>query len=185
MSKYAPLENHLSGLEENSLTLSYEQLEQMLGFKLPNSAYKHRAWWSNGKKGGSKFWLRVGWMVESVRLGDSVTFSRMDPTAESRHRDAHDHEEEFLDVMVSLDLRTSSSIMTCRPHGRGIAEPRNSRKEGQPARHAPSRHGPAARGLVPAQHVLILSPWCLTGHSRGEGTVCVRVGFQAVRPPPS
>jgi hypothetical protein len=111
MSKYAPLENHLSGLEENSITLSYEQLEQMLGFKLPNSAYKHRAWWSNGKKGGSKFWLRVGWMVESVRLGDSVSFARMDQAAESRHRDAHDHEEEFLEVMVSLDLADIPSLI--------------------------------------------------------------------------
>jgi hypothetical protein len=111
MSKYAPLENHLSGLEENSITLSYEKLEQMLGFKLPNSAYKHRAWWSNGKKGGSKFWLRVGWMVESVRLGESVTFSRMDQAAESRHRDAHAHEEEFLDVMVSLDLADIPSLI--------------------------------------------------------------------------
>lgn len=112
MSKYAPLENRLSALEEDSLTLSYEDIEKTLGFKLPSSAYKHRAWWSNGKKGGSKFWLRVGWMVESVRLGESVTFARMDRAAESRHRDAaHGHEEEFLEVMVSLDLADIPSLI--------------------------------------------------------------------------
>lgn len=112
MSKYAPLENRLSGLEEDSLTLSYEDIEKTLGFKLPSSAYKHRAWWSNGKKGGSKFWLRVGWMVESVRLGESVTFARMDQAAESRQREAaHGHEEEFLEVMVSLDLADIPSLI--------------------------------------------------------------------------
>jgi hypothetical protein len=112
MSKYAPLENHLSAQAENSVALSYESIEKTLGFKLPNSAYKHRAWWSNGKKGGSKFWLRVGWMVESVRLGESVTFARMDQAAESRHRDTdHGHEEEFLEVMVSLDLADIPSLI--------------------------------------------------------------------------
>ncbi len=112
MSKYAPLENHLSALETSPITFSYAKIEEMLGFKLPSSAYKHRAWWSNGKKGGSKFWLRVGWMVESVRLGDSVTFARMEPAAESRRRAAeHEHEEEFLEVMVSLDLADIPSLI--------------------------------------------------------------------------
>jgi hypothetical protein len=112
MSKYAPLENHLAGHSEGAVSMTYEEMQKMLGFELPSSAYKHRAWWSNGKKGGSKFWLRVGWMVDSVKLGESVTFCRAEPTIESRrHEAALGEEEEFLDVMVSLDLADIPSLI--------------------------------------------------------------------------
>jgi len=76
LSKYEPIEVFLKGVKEDSVELPFSQMEELVGFKLPDSAYKHRAWWSNGKRGGSKFWLRVGWLVETVVQGVSVTFRR-------------------------------------------------------------------------------------------------------------
>ena len=104
MSKYAPLEEYLTSQEEKNVTITYEEMENLVGFKLPNSAYKHRAWWSNGKKGGSKFWLRVGWLVDSVQLGELVTFRKAEEIIEEPHPE-HEHvEEEGFEVMLSLDM---------------------------------------------------------------------------------
>ena len=112
MSKYAPLENHLAGSSESPISFTYKEMEKILGFELPGSAYKHRAWWSNGMKGGSKFWLRVGWEVASVKLGETVSFARAEHPAESRRREiARADEEEFLEVMVSLDLADIPSLI--------------------------------------------------------------------------
>ena len=49
MSKYDPLriflENAAKGVSE--MTLTFQQIETILGFTLPPSARRHRAWWAN------------------------------------------------------------------------------------------------------------------------------------------
>ncbi len=49
MSKYAPLGDFLADtpLRITENTLAFSQIENILGFKLPYSAYNHSAWWSN------------------------------------------------------------------------------------------------------------------------------------------
>lgn len=105
MSKYAPIEEHLSKQTEDHATLTYQEMEKLVGFELPSSAYKHRAWWSNGKKGGSKFWLRVGWQVDFVKLGDHVTFRRAETQVIREEAvPASLEQEEYGEVIISLDL---------------------------------------------------------------------------------
>ena len=112
MSKYAPLEDRLINHSEPTLTLTYAEMEECLAFPLPHSAYKHRAWWSNGKKGGSKFWLRAGWMVSAVDLGVDVTFQKGEPRIRQTERPTAGHDYladedeggEGMDIMLSLDL---------------------------------------------------------------------------------
>ncbi|MBN2433164.1 MAG: hypothetical protein JXQ27_16970 [Acidobacteria bacterium] len=112
MGKYAPLEEFLATREENTTTLTYEEMEELLGFKLPNSAYKHRAWWSNGKKGGSKFWLRVGWLVDSVVLNERVSFRKaLDMYDEATSKQNEEFEEETCDSMVTLDIADIPAII--------------------------------------------------------------------------
>ena len=41
-SKYQPLADYLSKLGGNDVTLSFSQIEEILGFKLSPSARKHR-----------------------------------------------------------------------------------------------------------------------------------------------
>ena len=102
MSKYEPMESYLAAQSESPVTLTFAQMEEILGFKLPPSAYNHRAWWSNGKKGGSKFWLKVGWEVDAIKEREWVRFRK----AISRFRAevGEGEGEEFADVVFSLDM---------------------------------------------------------------------------------
>lgn len=112
MSKYEPIEKFLAGQKEGSVMVTYAQMEDMVSFKLPDSAYKHRAWWSNGKKGGSKFWLRVNWLVDSVKLGESVTFRRGEEKAKPRKKQKEAVEvEDLFEVMMSLDIADVPGII--------------------------------------------------------------------------
>jgi hypothetical protein len=61
--------------------LSFEDMEKILDFKLPSSAYKDRAWWSNPTSPTNhpyaQSWLEAGWRVDSVdQLENLVNFRR-------------------------------------------------------------------------------------------------------------
>ena len=72
-SKYEPLEVHLSDMRAISqkVSLSFKEVEQIIGSKLPRSAYTYREWWSNqtdaSNRPQAKAWLSAGFLVESVR----------------------------------------------------------------------------------------------------------------------
>jgi hypothetical protein len=79
MSKYEPLPQFLQGAGVASRRMGFGEIEQILGFKLPKSAYEHEAWWSNNATGHShaRAWLASGWRTEAVDLkGRKVTFQR-------------------------------------------------------------------------------------------------------------
>jgi hypothetical protein len=79
MSKYEPLPQFLQGTGVPSCRMSFDEIEQILGFKLPKSAYEHEAWWSNNATGHShaRAWLASGWRTEAVDLqARQVTFQR-------------------------------------------------------------------------------------------------------------
>jgi hypothetical protein len=72
MSKYKPLQEYLCQV---TVTLSYNEIEEILGFELPESAYTHEQWWENDSgHAQAKAWLNVGWKRKSVNLGKDVTF---------------------------------------------------------------------------------------------------------------
>ncbi len=79
MSKYEPLQQFLSSGAFSTRRMSFEQVERILGFKLPKSAYEHEAWWSNNATGHShaRAWLAAGWRTQDVDIeGRKVTFQR-------------------------------------------------------------------------------------------------------------
>lgn len=60
-----------------TITLTYAEIESILGFELPEAAYKHRSWWGNDPSATqSHAWLNAGWQVDRIELGSSVTFIR-------------------------------------------------------------------------------------------------------------
>ena len=80
MSKYEPLPQFLSNRAGATQRMSFEQIERVLGFKLPKSAYEHEAWWSNNETGHShaRVWMSAGWRTQDVDLdARKVTFSRV------------------------------------------------------------------------------------------------------------
>ena len=73
MQKYHPLGKYLAKQYKVSVSLTFKEIEQILGFPLPLSAYNHRAWWANSlshPQAGS--WLNVGWKISKVNIEKNV-----------------------------------------------------------------------------------------------------------------
>lgn len=81
LSKYHAISAHLAMSKKPELRMSFREIEEVLGFSLPLSAYKYPAWWANESISGrrSTAWLSVGWQTEQLDLaGRKVTFRRGD-----------------------------------------------------------------------------------------------------------
>lgn len=78
--KYEPLKRHLeSSFSRGEMRLGFAEIERMLRFSLPRSAYAHQAWWSNTRVGHSHAaaWLDAGWKTAALDLvAQKVSFVR-------------------------------------------------------------------------------------------------------------
>ena len=84
--KYGPLKDYLSAISSDvrEISLSFDQLAEILGFELPKSAIDYRQWWENPRepagRSQAEAWLGAGFRVESVQLrksGGWVQFRRL------------------------------------------------------------------------------------------------------------
>jgi hypothetical protein len=85
-SKYQPLTMHLRGQRDARAPMTFAEIERIVGAKLPPSASKYRAWWSNNPLNNvmTKAWLDAGFESEDVDLkGRKVVFHRVDSRAGS------------------------------------------------------------------------------------------------------
>ena len=74
--KYEKLFNLLKTCKNKEIVLTYPEIEALLGFALPPSAYKYQPWWANDNSHSqAKAWLNADWRVVQVNLGKSVKFS--------------------------------------------------------------------------------------------------------------
>lgn len=79
MSKYDPLRRHLEGVHAGRVTMSFAELEEIVGFRLPASARRYAAWWSNSDvshvQAGA--WLGAGFETADVDIaGEKVSFRK-------------------------------------------------------------------------------------------------------------
>ena len=77
MSKYKPLERHLRASGKPRLSLTFSQIERMVGSPLPASARRYPAWWSNseGSHVQAQAWRDPGYRTEQVDIvQEKVTF---------------------------------------------------------------------------------------------------------------
>ena len=66
MWKYTPLKIYLENTKEDEITLTFEEIEKIINEKLPDSAYKHSAFWANEKENTSyKVWIDAKWKTKS------------------------------------------------------------------------------------------------------------------------
>lgn len=76
-SVYEPLRDHLLFSGKTNLTMSFAEIERVLGRPLPPSARKRTAWWSNNAQGHvqAHAWLRSSYKTTELNLlGERVTF---------------------------------------------------------------------------------------------------------------
>ena len=67
--KYRLLADYLYNCNKETIKLSYDEIENILGFKLPNSALVHRAFWANTTTHSIALsWLNVGYETAEVDL---------------------------------------------------------------------------------------------------------------------
>ncbi len=91
MSKYDPLRKHLAGGALTRWRAAFSEVEAVLGFALPRSAYAYPAWWSNDATGHShsRSWLEAGWKTKDVDLqNQQVTFVKQQGGMQARARHA-------------------------------------------------------------------------------------------------
>src|SRR5687767_14578824 len=75
---YQPLGDFLTAQELEEVTLTFAQLEALLGEPLPPDAWT-QAWWANTASEQGRVWAAAGWQVQWVRRireEAAVTFVR-------------------------------------------------------------------------------------------------------------
>ncbi|HUS53511.1 MAG TPA: hypothetical protein VMY41_05835 [Thermohalobaculum sp.] len=96
MGKYEPLADYLRDLGKNRVQMKFDEIESVLGFPLPPSSRKHRAWWSNNPSNNvmTHAWIDAGYQTEDVDIEQCklifrrVTSDNADATSkdQSSHR---------------------------------------------------------------------------------------------------
>lgn len=75
-SKYRPIKEYLLNQKLTEITLSFDEIQIILGFELPNTAISDPAWWNWSPNSNShphaKNWNAIGWIAKKKR--DSVLF---------------------------------------------------------------------------------------------------------------
>lgn len=80
MSKYSPLKSYLQSQAIAEVPMSFSDVEAVLGFRLPNSAYRHRPWWANETEGHvhAQAWLEAGYETAQVDMaGRKLVYRRI------------------------------------------------------------------------------------------------------------
>ena len=70
MSKYQPLTAYLRTSGSSAVRMTFEDSERIIGARLPESAGKHRAYWSNNPTNSvlTSAWLKAGYRSTNVNM---------------------------------------------------------------------------------------------------------------------
>lgn len=78
MTKYAALERHLASLGHHHVTMTFDEIESVIGSRLPASSSKYEAHWrgtTHGRPGGAI--AAAGWRVDKIDwLAGAITLER-------------------------------------------------------------------------------------------------------------
>ena len=77
--KYSPLEEALKKHHEERVSMTFSEIERIIADDLPESAFKHRPWWSNNPSNSviTNAWLNAGFKTEQVDIaGRKLVFRR-------------------------------------------------------------------------------------------------------------
>lgn len=77
-SKYHPLHQFLRSSNQPEVTLTFAEMETLMGEPLPDSARSKKIWWSNRKTGlQAKAWMEADYLVAAIDLTtEQVTFRK-------------------------------------------------------------------------------------------------------------
>jgi hypothetical protein len=70
-----PLVNFLEACPDTQVTLTFEEVEQILGVPLPPTARQFSPWW-HGVSWHTRRWQDLGWRVTCSYAAGTVTFTK-------------------------------------------------------------------------------------------------------------
>lgn len=79
--KYGNFQNWLLNNSSEKITLSFAEIEEILGFALPESARTYIGWWANDSSHSQAVWLNAGYKT----LNPSSAISTQQITFEKFH----------------------------------------------------------------------------------------------------
>lgn len=76
--KYIEFYRFLENNTKEKLELAYEDIEKIINHKLPNSAYKYQAYFSNSLSHPiSRIWLELGYIQTKLELGKYLILEKI------------------------------------------------------------------------------------------------------------
>lgn len=78
-SKYQPLFEYLQKSDRTEITLTFVEIEALMGDSLPETARTQRQWWGNRSKGAlqASAWMSAGYIVGEIDLErERITFRK-------------------------------------------------------------------------------------------------------------
>lgn len=87
--KYAPLQDHLRSLpsSKSSVTLTFKEIEKIIGTTLPKSASIYQEWWANQSYGSqAPSWLGAGFIVDRVDVNRKIVSFLRDSGARTKQK---------------------------------------------------------------------------------------------------
>ena len=80
MGKYTPFGEFLRKQKARDVRLTFDEIEKIIGAKLPRSSRQYRAWWSNNPHNSvlTQVWLDAGFQTEDVDMkGRKLVFRKV------------------------------------------------------------------------------------------------------------
>lgn len=84
MGKYEPLRHFLAGQVTSEIRMTFADIEDVIGFPLPEKSKHHRPWWSNNPNNNvmTKEWIAAGFKTEQVDIErGELVFRRVEAPA--------------------------------------------------------------------------------------------------------
>lgn len=117
--KYDPLRRFLAGFDGSEWSATFDQVELVLGFELPASAFRYPAWWANDvHHSQGRAWLEAGWETRGVDLyAESVVFVRAGGASRSQSgKRAPPRRREAVSPGISGPAPAGSDVLTLGGH---------------------------------------------------------------------
>lgn len=77
--KYIELLNHFSSQQLKFIRLTFDEIENIIGFNLPKSGYRYKAYWYPSKTHTiCKAWTDNNYKMIHVSLGEYIEFKRIE-----------------------------------------------------------------------------------------------------------
>ena len=113
MSKYAPLAEFLAEKRGTEVPVTFEEMEQFLGFALPPSC-QYPAWWSNNRSNSvmTNVWMDAGWKTKNVDTERrKLTFVRMSESELRAESGSKIKEKVYEDVPSDAELTLDLGLL--------------------------------------------------------------------------